>query len=219
MLFRSNLVATVPSASARARAVPSISPLLAGYPVGQTPSTNPDLDVFRGLFSAPIDEFFGSFRIDHRFSDKLSTYLRYNRDQGYLQAPLDVSGSYALTTAVPQNVVWTTQYLIAPTIINETKFGYNGSKTRQNGFAPPIAGVDTSGFAVSFTGTVAIPGIGGQGASAGASALGNLIRANSAQNGRGEPYTNYTMSFIDNLSVVRQSHADRKSTRLNSSHT
>ena len=76
-----NLVATVPSASARARAVPSISPLLAGYPVGQTPSTTPDLDVFRGLFSAPIDEFFGSFRIDHRFSDNDSVAMRYARDK------------------------------------------------------------------------------------------------------------------------------------------
>src|SRR4029077_11084680 len=60
---------------------------------------------------------------------------------------------------------------------------------------------------VSFTGTVAIPGVGGQGASAGAAALGNLVRGNSSQNGRGQPYTNYTMSFIDNLSVIEKNHA------------
>src|SRR5262249_35810316 len=94
-----------------------------------------------------------------------------------------------------------------PTIINEFKVGLNDNKTRIAGFAPPIPGVDTSAFSISFTGGVAIPGIGGQGASAGASVLGNLIRANSTQNGRGEPYTGYTLGFIDSLSVIHQQHA------------
>jgi len=44
-----------------------------------------------------------------------------------------------------------------PTVINEAKIGFNGTKTRISGFAPAIPGVDTSAFAVSFTGTVAIP--------------------------------------------------------------
>src|SRR5262249_49124492 len=37
-----SLIATVPSASARARAVPSIKPLMDAFPAGQTPSSNPD---------------------------------------------------------------------------------------------------------------------------------------------------------------------------------
>src|SRR5262249_16886308 len=91
-------------------------------------------------------------------------------------------------------------------VVNETKVGVNANKTRINGVTPAIPGVDTSAFAVSFTGTVAIPGVGGQGASAGAAALGNLVRGNSSQNGRGQPYTNYTHSLIDNLSVVKKQH-------------
>jgi len=201
-----NLVATVPSAAARARAVASIKPLLAGYPAG-APTTNPDLDLARLSGSNSTDEYFGSIRLDDRISDKLNAYLRYNRDQGYLLSPFDVSGAHSLVTAVPQNAVLGIQQILKPTMINETKFGFNGSKTLISGFAPAIPGVDTSAFAVSFTGTVAIPGIGGQGASAGASTLGNLIRANSTQNGRGEPYTGYTLSFIDNLSVIHDNHA------------
>jgi hypothetical protein len=103
-------------------------------------------------------------------------------------------------------VVYTLSQILTSSVVNETKLGFNGNKTRINGVTPLIPGVDTSAFAVSFTGTVAIPGIGGQGASAGAAALGNLVRGNSSQNGRGQPYTNYTMSFIDNLSVVRKQH-------------
>ena len=201
-----NLFGTVPSAAARARAVASIKPLLAGYPNG-IPTSNPDLDVAQLVGSNAIDEDFGSIRLDYHLSDKYNLYLRYNRDQGTLTSPLDVSGSYSLVTAVPQNAVLGFQQILKPNMINETKFGFNGAKTRVSGYAPAIPGVDTSAFAVSFTGTVAIPGIGGQGASAGASSLGNLIRSNSSQNGRGQPYTNYTLSFIDNLSVTHQSHS------------
>jgi len=201
-----NLVGTVPSASARSRAVASIKPLLAGYPTG-TPTSNADLDLARLSTSVAQDEYFGSMRLDYHISDRLSAYLRYNRDQGYLQAPLDVSGSYSLVTAVPQNIVLGVQQILSPTIINETKLGFNGSKTRIAGYAPAIPGVDTSAFAISFTGTVAIPGVGGQGASAGASSLGNLIRSNSTQNGRSQPYTTYTLSYIDNLSVTHQNHS------------
>ena len=65
-----NLIATVPSAAARARAVPSIQPLLAGYPTG-TPTSNPDLDLAQRAASSSLDEYFGSFRIDHHINDKL----------------------------------------------------------------------------------------------------------------------------------------------------
>jgi len=202
-----NLVGTVPSQAARARAVPSIVPLLSGYPIG-TPTSNPDLDLARLPGSIAQDEYFGSMRLDYHMSDKLNMYLRYNRDQGYLTTPADVSGSYNVITAVPQNAVLGIQQILSPTIINETKVGFNAAKTRISGYTPPLPGVDTStGLSVSFTGNVAIAGIGGQGASAGAALLGNLVRSNSSQNGRSQPYTTYTMSFIDNLSVVQQNHA------------
>ena len=92
--------------------------------------------------------------------------MRYNRDQGYLTSPLDVSGSNQIVTAVPQNVVYTLRQSYSARVVNETKLGLNANKSRINGVAPLIPGVDTSAFAVSFTGTVAIPGVGGQGASA-----------------------------------------------------
>lgn len=203
-----NLIATVPSVSARARAVPSIRPLLAAYPIGQQSTNNPDLDLAYLQASSTIDEYFGNVRFDYNLNDKTTMYLRYNRNQGYLQHPLDVSGSNSQVTAVPQNLVYSIQRIITPTIINEFKMGFNGAKTRIAGYTPPVPGVDMSGgYSVSFTGQVAIPGIGGQGASAGASTLGNIVRSNSSQNGRGQPYTNYTLSFIDNLSVIKANHA------------
>jgi len=201
-----NLISTVPSVSAPARAVPSIQPLIAAYPIGQQGSSDPDLDIARRNDRTAIDEHFGSIRFDYNFSSKYLLSTRYNRDQGSLVSPLDVSGSVQSVTAVPQNAMLSVQQIYSPNIINETKFGFNGAKTRINGVAPSVNGIDMSQLSVSFTGTVAIPGVGGQGASAGASTPGGLIRSNSSQNGRAQPYTNYTLSFLDNLIVIEGNH-------------
>ncbi|MBI5084108.1 MAG: TonB-dependent receptor [Acidobacteria bacterium] len=201
-----NLISTVPSLSARSRAVSSIRPLLDAYPVGQQSSSNPDLDIATLNASTSLDEYFGSIRLDYALSSRFSLSTRYNRDQGAIISPMDVSGSTQRVTAVPQNAMVSLQQVYSGSIINETKFGFNGSKTRINGVAPSVNGIDMSALAVSYTGSVAIPGIGGQGASAGASSLGGLVRSNSSQNGRAQPYTNYTLSFIDNLSVLKGNH-------------
>ena len=50
-------------------------------------------DLARLSGSNSTDEYFGSIRLDYRISDKLNAYARYNRDQGYLQSPFDVSGA------------------------------------------------------------------------------------------------------------------------------
>ncbi len=91
-------------------------------------------------------------------------------------------------------------------MLNEFKFGYNGAKTRINGQAPTINGLDLSAVSLNISGNTANFNLPGQGASAGTAAPGGLVRANSATNGRGQPYTPYSLSFIDNLSYTRSSH-------------
>ncbi|MEP6960732.1 MAG: carboxypeptidase-like regulatory domain-containing protein, partial [Acidobacteriota bacterium] len=111
-----NLLGTVPSTAARARAVASIQPLLAGYPTG-APTSNPDLDLARRSASNSTDENFGSMRLDYHLTDRFIAYLRYNRDQGYLQSPLDVSGSYSQVTSVPQNAVLGFQQVLSSSMV------------------------------------------------------------------------------------------------------
>jgi hypothetical protein len=205
-----NLIGTVPSLAARVRAVPSIANVVNAFPVGQTHTSNPDLDVAQMQAPATVDENYGSIRLDHRFNDKYMLSARYFRDQGESSSPIEatsVSGSRYLVTAVPQNGLLSLSQVLTPTVINETKFGFNGSKTRASGIAPAIPGIaNASAVSIDFTGNATIPGIGGQITSAGASRLGGLVRSNSTQNGRGQPYTSYSLSFIDNLSLVRGGH-------------
>ena len=200
------LIEAVPSAAARLRAVPSIQPLLAAFPNGTVPTDNPDF-AFASLNSPlRVDENSGGIRLDFKLGEKYSAYARYFRDHGESFQPLGVSGNGVLVTAAPQNAVLGVQQLLSSTVINETKFGFNGSKTRGWGFAPAVPGVDMSSISLSITGSVALPGIGGQGGSAGVATPGGLVRANSATNGRGQPYTNYSLSFIDNLTWIRGNH-------------
>ena len=210
-----NFVNTVPSAAAKAQAqaqaatnpkVAAILPLLAAYPTGQQPTSNPLLDLARLNSASRVNEFYGSLRLDYHASDNDTVSLRYFRDQGDSFEPLDVTQRGQNFTLVPQNamVAWTR--VISPTVVNEFKIGLNASKSRSTGLVPSSPGIDLAPITVSFTGAVAIPGIGGQGASAGAAQLGGLIRANSAYNTSQQPYTNWEMPIIDTLSWIKGNH-------------
>ena len=196
------------AAGSTARCVDAtMKPLLGAFPVGNFGSTpNPDFDVAQLDGRSVVNENSGSVRLDYRQSDKNNFYLRWFRDDGTSTAPFDVSGSSFLQKAVAQNAVANWQRVISPTLINEAKFGYNGPKTRTNGIAPTVPGLDLSGVTLNITGANVLVGIGGQGASAGISIPSGQVRASSATNGRGQPYTNYSLSYVDTLNWVKGSH-------------
>jgi hypothetical protein len=210
-----NLIETVPSVTARAKAatdaltnpkIAAILPLINAYPVGTVPSANAQLDIAYLNTASKVDEYFGSARFDYYLNEKNNFTLRVLRDQGESFDPASVTGRGTNYTAVPQNWMASWTHMVSPSTINEFKVGLNSVKTRSLGVVTPAAGVDLTLLTVSFTGSVSIPGIASQGASAGAATLGGLIRANSAYNTRGQPYTNYEIPFIDTFSMVRGSH-------------
>jgi hypothetical protein len=200
-----NFIEAVPSEAARTRAVPSIRPLMDAYPLG-APTADPNLDLAQIVGRAPIDENYGSMRLDYRINSSYSLTARYFRDAGEARTPLGTTGNYQRVLALGQNAMVSFQQILRPTLINETKFGYNGPKTRINGVAPPVDGMNLSAVSINFTGTAVIAGIGGQGVSGGAAVIGGLIRSNSSQNGRAQPYTNYSLTFADTLSWIKGTH-------------
>jgi len=207
---------TVPSAAAKAQAqlnaatnpkIAAILPLLAAYPVGQLRSSNPLLDIASLNSASRVNEFYGSLRLDYHVSDNDTISFRYFRDQGDSFEPLDVTSRGQNFTLVPQNAMLSWTRVVTPTVVNEFKLGLNASKSRSTGVVTnPVPGLDLAAITVSFTGGVAIPGIGGQGASAGAAQLGGLIRANSAYNTSAQPYTNWEMPVLDTLSWIKGGH-------------
>src|SRR5882724_2764124 len=176
-------------------------------PGAVTLRTGPDLfDTVQLQANNIVDENTAALRIDYRFNQKHSAYFRFFRDQGSNLQPDGVTGRQISIRQVPQNGILAVQSILTPTLLNEFKLGYNGAYSRIIGVAPSGNGIDLSNLSFNISGSVAGFALPGQGSNAGVATPGGLIRANSAQNGRGQPYTPYSLSFVDNLNWSRGNH-------------
>jgi hypothetical protein len=203
-----NIVEAVPSAAAWARAVPAIAALRSGFlapgaVILSGKSTNPDFDIAQLQTPQEVTETAVSGRFDFKINQKWSSYVRVFHDQGRSDAPDSVSGRVVHTEATPSNAVFNLQGLLSERTTNEFKFGYNGAPTRLVG---EVQDPQFANLIINLSGSVANTGIAGQGASSGITVPGGLIRANSAQNGRAQPYDPYTLSIIDSISTLRGKH-------------
>jgi hypothetical protein len=153
-----------------------------------------------------VNESSAALRVDYRFNQKHSSYFRFFRDQASNSQPDGVTGRRIEIRQFPQNGVFALQSLLSPTLLNEFKLGYNGAYSRITANAPVVNGIDMSNLSFNIGGSVAGFALPGQGANAGVAVPGGLIRANSAQNGRGQPYTPYSVSFVDSVNWTHGSH-------------
>ena len=177
-------------------------------PSAVTLRAGPDLfDTVQLQANNVVDENTAALRIDYRFNAKHSSYFRFFRDQGSNLQPDGVTGRQISIRQVPQNGVFALQSILTSNLLNEFKLGYNSAYSRIIGVAPTVNGIDLSNLSFNIAGSVAGFALPGQGSNAGVATPGGLIRANSAQNGRGQPYTPYSLSFVDNLSWTRGNHS------------
>ena len=191
---------------ARSLAVPSIRPLLGAFPNGATPTADPLVNQVIVLGPGLINEDYGGIRFDYNINSRLKLYARYYRDQGFSSQTQNTTQSQYVQTVVPQNGVINLTQTLTPTILNETKFGVNSVKERVEGVAGPSGGVDISAASIVIGGGPALSGIAGQTGNNSIAIPSGLIRLSSNFNGRGAPYTNYSLSGIDNLSWVKGNH-------------
>jgi hypothetical protein len=205
-----NIVEATPSSAAWARAVPAIAALRPGFLArgaiilpGQ--STNPDFDIAQLQTPQIVSETAASGRFDIKMNNRWSSYVRVFHDMGISDAPDSVSGRVVHTEANPSNAIFNLQGVLSDRTTNEFKFGYNAAPTQIAGVVPDGAGA-LSAAIINLTGSVANNGIAGQGSSSGITVPGGLVRSNSAQNGRAQPYDPYTLSFIDSLGSLRGNH-------------
>src|SRR6266478_2776990 len=177
-------------------------------PAAVTLRTGPDLfDTVQLQANNIVNESSVALRVDYKLNQKHSTFFRFFRDQAFNSQPDGVTGRRIVIKQIPQNGVVALQSVLRPSLLNEFKFGYNGAYSRIIGQAPTVNGIDLSNLSFNISGSVAGFSLPGQGANAGVAVPGGLIRANSAQNGRGQPYTPYSLSFIDNLNWTRGNHS------------
>jgi hypothetical protein len=206
-----NFVEAVPSAAAWAKAVPAIAALRPGFTAPGVillpgASSDPNFDIAQLQSQSRTREDSVSGRLDVKFSDNWSSYVRVFHDQGTSDQPEGVSGRVVNITDNPTNAVFNLQGILSGSAINEFKFGYNSAPSTITGVAPIVGGIDFNTIAINLTGSVANNGIAGQGSSSGVVTPGGLVRANSATNGHGQPYNPYSLTFADSVSNAVGNH-------------
>jgi len=129
------LVGFVPTDAFRAQVAaqsPALIPFLNAYPEGAAPvAGNPDVAEFIGAGRQLGNEDSGMVRVDQRFSEKTTAFVRLNIDRALSSVPLASSGQYLedrqVLNSSPENGVVELLHIFSPSFVNETKLGFNRS--------------------------------------------------------------------------------------------
>jgi carboxypeptidase family protein/TonB-dependent receptor-like protein len=140
---------SVPSAAFRTSVAPAVAALLAKYPAGTGPTSDPNIDDWKVAQKFTADEDAPSFRVDHRFSNAMTLFGRYNFDNADIISPTDTG--YTTNQLRPSNFTLQLQRIFSANVVNELKFGYNASLRTSLRTGPSDAQVSVSGF-VALTG-------------------------------------------------------------------
>ncbi|MCY4188409.1 MAG: TonB-dependent receptor, partial [Bryobacterales bacterium] len=125
--------AAYPDLEVRANAAPELLSAVRAFPVPQLESLDDGLARFAATYSNPSSLNATSFRIDHRFSDSVSLFGRYN----YAPSSIEVRGGPGFRD-LSLNTISTTQsgnqtltvgpsWVIAPNLLNDLRFNWSRS--------------------------------------------------------------------------------------------
>jgi Carboxypeptidase regulatory-like domain/TonB dependent receptor-like, beta-barrel len=205
-LARANILAGIPTTSGGGRSperTRAVAPLLSGFPTGSVATANPLIALASLTSEADQKENSASLRVDHRFNNNQSVYVRYLYSRGEIDTPdRTVTSRRVLAKQEPQNLVGNWQSIVGTSIINEFKLGYNKPETSAIAFSN-TPGYDPTG--VSLSGTFTSSTIDARGTT-GIARSGLLIRASSASSTTGSVFNPNSLSFSDALTWTRGAH-------------
>jgi hypothetical protein len=139
----------VPSGAFRQTVTPELRSVVALYPAGTRATSDSNIDEWNIAQRFTADEDAPSVRIDHRLSDAMTMFGRYNADWADIVSPIDTG--FTTNRLRPSNVTFQLQRIFSPTVVNEVKFGYNASLRTQLREGPSSAQISIPGF-VALTG-------------------------------------------------------------------
>lgn len=126
---------------------PALLPLLNALPVGNAAqAANPNVSLISGLSPQKTDETSGMIRFDHRVNSKISAFFRVNVDEELADNPLNNLRDRAVTNNRPINSVLSVTQIYSPTLVNETKAGFNQVFSRTNNQTPLPYALSVTGF-------------------------------------------------------------------------
>jgi hypothetical protein len=139
---------TVPDLTARENATPALQPYLNAYPFdAKQPDLGNGIAQFNASYSNPASLDAYSLRVDHRFSDRVLIFGRYNyspselKQRGIGNALNDVTSVASTTQTATIGATW----LVSPTLSEDFRFNYSRTNGRSSGY------LDDFGSAVPLT--------------------------------------------------------------------
>ncbi len=192
--------ADVPALDVRESAAPELKPYLNAFPIPNGPLLPGGAARFSAVYSNPETTNLGSLRIDHRFSDHFSTFLRYT----YAPSHGDTRGNRILSSnvvttrkdrlrAFTGSLIWTA----TPFTTNDLRVNYSTSRTTTSSI------MDNFGAAVPLTDDIVFPdGV--------TSATGQFSL--SVTGAGGYSYSGYSntlqqqVNIVDNLTSIKGKH-------------
>src|SRR6202167_587364 len=149
------LLGYVPSDAFRTQVAsdsPVLIPILNAYPESAIATSNPDINEFTGEGVQVVTENSAMMRLDQRFSENTTAFLRFNIDRAVNTQPLASSGNYLedrqQLTSPPVNGAIELLHIFSSSLVNEFKFGFNrgtADTTDINTTGTPYA-ISVSGF-------------------------------------------------------------------------
>jgi hypothetical protein len=142
-------IGLVPSQTFIAQAAltsPALTPILNAYPLGTSPTSNPNVWNYVANGRQVDNEDSGMIRIDEHFSDRTTGFVRFNSDEAVEQTP---SGQLTVLTSYDtkfNNGEVELLHVFTPTLVNDLKFGVNQTQYVSSGISPIPFTVSVSGL-------------------------------------------------------------------------
>ncbi len=104
---------------------PALAQILQSWPVGTSPTSNPNVWNYIAGANQIDNEDSGGFRLDHRFSQNTTAFLRYNADEADYTVPTGALTAKQETDTKLKNGVAAVTRIFSPTLLTEARMGFN----------------------------------------------------------------------------------------------
>ncbi len=125
--LQTSLIGYVPTPLLRSQveaASPVLAPFVNAYPLPNAGLLSTQVGQWTGQASNSENEDVGTIRVDHRFSDRLTAYFRFTRNNNRLSTPSPL-GEPNPQVIAPTSGVVALQYILSPRSTNELRLGGN----------------------------------------------------------------------------------------------
>ena len=125
---------------------PALLPVVQAYPAGTSPASNPNVWNYRAPGRQVDNEDSGMIRLDYHYSDRTTSFVRFNADEAVETTPSGQLIAKTLYDTKFNNGVFELLHVFSPRVVNEFKFGIDQDLYHTATLSPLPYTFSVSGF-------------------------------------------------------------------------